>query len=156
MSNPDFPVFNEEEDITFHSEDIEFNLSNIQILSNWLRAVISSKNKKLSFLNYIFCSDEYLHDINIKYLNHDTLTDVITFPYSEDLIEGDIFISIDRIRENAIKLNVPFENELHRVMVHGLLHLLGLNDKTENEKIIMTKNENESLSLLNGMILDKT
>ena len=155
MSNPDFPVFNEEEDITFHFEDIEFNLSNIQILSDWLRAIISSKNKKLSFLNYIFCSDEYLHDINMKYLNHDTLTDVITFPYSDDLIEGDVFISIDRIRENAVKLNVPFENELHRVMVHGLLHLLGLNDKTENEKKIMTKNENESLSLLNGMILDK-
>ena len=156
MSNPDFPVFNEEEDITFHSEDIAFNLSNIQILSDWLKIIIDSNNKKLSFLNYIFCSDEYLHDINMKYLNHDTLTDVITFPYSDDLIEGDIFISIDRIRENAVKLNVPFDNELHRVMVHGLLHLIGLNDKTENEKKLMTKNENESLSILNGMILDKS
>ena len=156
MSNPDFPVFNEEEDITFHSEDIAFNLSNIQILSDWLKTIIDSNNKKLSFLNYIFCSDEYLHDINMKYLNHDTLTDVITFPYSDDLIEGDIFISIDRIRENAVKLNVPFDNELHRVMVHGLLHLIGLNDKTENEKKLMTKNENESLSILNGMILDKS
>ena len=156
MSNPDFPVFNEEEDITFHSEDIAFNLSNIQILSDWLKTIIDSNNKKLSFLNYIFCSDEYLHDINMKYLNHDTLTDVITFPYSDDLIEGDIFISINRIRENAVKLNVPFDNELHRVMVHGLLHLIGLNDKTENEKKLMTKNENESLSILNGMILDKS
>ena len=85
-------------------------------------------------LSYIFCSDAYLHNINVEYLNHDTLTDIITFPYlSPPEIEGDIFISVDRIRENAQTFQVTFEQELHRVIIHGVLHLCGQGDKTEEE-----------------------
>ncbi len=156
MSNSDTP-FQDEDDIIFNFEEVIFDFPNTNIIASWLKAAISSNNKKLRFLNFIFCSDNYLHEMNVKYLDHDTLTDVITFSYSDDddLIEGDVFISIDRVRENAKEIDIPFHNELHRVMIHGVLHLLGLNDKTNEDKEYMTSNENKLLSILNGMILDK-
>ena len=152
MNFPDLP--DSENQINFHFEDTSFKLSQADLLIQWLNATISAEKQSLSFLNYIFCSDNYLHDMNVKYLQHDTLTDVITFPYSETEIEGDIFISVDRIEDNAKSFNVPFETELHRVMVHGLLHLLGFGDKKEAEKVLMRKKENEYLQSLTGMILD--
>ena len=101
-------------------------------------------------INYIFCSDNYLHQINFQYLDHDTFTDIITFDQSDkDQIEGDIFISIDRVHENANERNISFVNELHRVMIHGILHLLGYNDKTPKEKQLMREKEDECLSLRN-------
>jgi probable rRNA maturation factor len=105
---------------------------------------------ELEELNYIFCSDEYLHQMNLTYLNHDTLTDIITFDNSEaeQIIEGDIFISIDRVKENSEEFDVLFETELHRVLVHGLLHLFGYKDKSEREKVLMREKEEACLSLL--------
>jgi len=142
------------EKISFHFEDIQFDLLHPQLVIQWLYYTIESENQTLSFLNYIFCNDEYLHSLNVRYLNHDTLTDVITFPYSSKQIEGDIFISIDRIKDNAKAFNVSFSDELHRVMVHGLLHLLGFGDKNDAEKVLMRKKENQYLQALSGMILD--
>jgi probable rRNA maturation factor len=145
----------EDEKINFHSEDIEFTLPNHSVIFDWINNTVERETKVLRHLNYIFCSDTYLHKINVEYLNHDTLTDVITFPYAEGkTIEGDIFISIDRIRENAKSFEVKFEDELHRVMIHGTLHLLGYLDKTAEDKTQMTQKENEYLSKLNGMKLD--
>ncbi len=156
MSNSDIPFYEEEDDISFHFEDVAFDFPSAHTLSSWLKTAISSNNKKLGFVNFIFCNDSYLHKMNLKYLDHDTLTDVITFSYSDTVvIEGDVFISIDRVQENANVHDVSFENELHRVMIHGLLHLLDFNDKTKEDKEIMTINENKHLVILNGMILDK-
>lgn len=145
-----------EEKINFYSEDIEFNLPNHSTIFDWINKTIENEAKVLRHINFIFCSDIYLHKINLEYLNHNTLTDVITFPYAEGKnIEGDIFISIDRIRENAKSYEVSFKNELHRVMIHGTLHLLGYLDKTAEDKTQMTQKENEYLARLNGMKLDK-
>ena len=101
-------------------------------------------------LNFIFCNDQYLLEINQQYLNHNTYTDIITFNHSDDkgTIEGDIFISLDRVAENSSTLDIPFELELHRVMIHGVLHLVGYSDKTTPQKNEMRKKEDESLSLL--------
>ena len=113
-----------------------------------IKNVLSAENKLLENLNYIFCSDSYLHKINLKYLNHDELTDIITFDNAETdgIIEGDIFISIDRIRENSLDFNKSFENELYRVIIHGVLHLAGYSDKNKIEKIEMRKLEDKYLS----------
>ena len=154
---PDFTQENVEADkIEFHAEDIEFSLSNSDFISEWITSTIQAESKKLKHLSFIFCSDDYLHKINLEYLSHDTLTDVITFPYSSgNNVEGDIFISIDRIADNAKIFNSTFENELQRVMIHGVLHLLGYLDKTPEDKQQMTEKENEYLGKLNGMNLDK-
>lgn len=135
--------------IHFFSEEIPFTLSNPKKHSSWLINIIESHHKKVANLNYIFCSDEYLLQINKAHLNHDFYTDIITFDSSEsrDEIEGDIFISIDRVEENASKLQVTFDNELARVMAHGILHLLGFDDKTPGEKKIMREKEEACLSL---------
>ncbi len=127
--------------LTFHTEDIDFELENAEKIEQWILQTIDEESGTLSFINYIFCSDTYLHRINVEYLNHDTFTDIITFPYSDETIESDIFISIDRIRENAKTFNVPFERELHRVMIHGVLHLLGYADKTAEEQQAMRARE---------------
>ena len=109
----------------------------------WLKDIIKKENKTLGELVYIFCNDDYLLEKNIKYLNHNTLTDVITFDYCLDkIISGDILISVERVRENSESYNVSFSEELNRVMVHGLLHLLGYNDKNPEEKGIIRKKEN--------------
>lgn len=129
--------------ISFFSEDIEFSLSNETQIYTWLSKVIENEDYKLSELNYIFCSDEYLLGINIEYLNHDTYTDIITFDNSEvdDHIQGDIFISIERVKENASIFNVDFANELLRVLVHGVLHLCGYHDKSTDESLLMRQKE---------------
>ncbi len=135
-----------EEEINFYSEDIDFSLSKSSLVSNWIKQSIQKENKNLNQLNFIFCSDKYLHQINVEYLNHDTYTDVITFPYAEGKnIEGDIFISIERIKENAKQFEVSFDTELHRVMIHGTLHLMGYFDKIPEDKKLMTEKENEFL-----------
>ena len=140
-----------EESIDFETEDINFELTNYQQVSAWIKQVIHKHNFKLEALTFIFCSDEYLHKINLEYLDHDTLTDIITFDNSDEegIIEGDIFISIDRVKENAKDLNVSFDDELHRVIIHGVLHLLGIDDKTPELKATMRVKENESLQLRN-------
>ena len=150
MSFQHFPSIGEESiGITFSTEDIAFELENEQVTGEWLKKVIEREENKLRSLNFIFCSDEYLHQLNVEYLKHDTLTDVITFHYATlPVIEGDIFISIDRIKENAKNFDVSFHQELSRVMVHGVLHLCGYGDKTTEEATIMRQKENEALELL--------
>jgi rRNA maturation RNase YbeY len=139
--------------ITFNNQDITFTLKNKTGLKKWMSIVIQQKEWELGDINFIFCSDDFLLDINKKYLNHDTLTDIITFDYSKEnpkqAISGDIFISTDRVRENAQTFSKTFENELHRVMIHGVLHLLGYTDKTKSSKEEMTKQEDLCLDLLN-------
>ena len=116
-------------------------------ISNWLKEVTTKEGKEIGELVYVFCNDDYLIEKNIQFLKHDTLTDVISFDYcNEGIISGDILISTERVKENALKYEVDFFTELHRVMVHGLLHLLGYKDKTERESNLMRKKENYYLS----------
>lgn len=134
----------------YFSEDTSFNLSNTSFYSHWLIEVIDQfSSKRLKNINYIFCSDEYLLTINQTHLQHDYYTDIITFDQSEnvDELEADVFISIDRVKENAQTNRISFKQELSRVMAHGLLHLLGFNDKTEEEKRVMREKEDACLSL---------
>ena len=137
--------------IEFVSEDIDFALTNPEQIAKWITRVIEQHKQELGIVTYIFCSDDYLHNINLEYLDHDTLTDIITFNNADEegIIEGDIFISIDRVRDNAQSLGLPFDDELHRVMIHGILHLLGFKDKTKKEQEQMRKQEDSSLSLRN-------
>ncbi|MEQ8705668.1 MAG: rRNA maturation RNase YbeY [Phaeodactylibacter sp.] len=135
--------------ISFHDEDARFLPAYPQKLHSWIENIIKREDCQLQQLTYIFCSDQYLHQINLEYLDHDTYTDIITFPYAEPpLIHSDIFISVERVRENADTLKVPFEQELHRVIIHGLLHLCGYPDKTEAEARQMRAKEDEALTLL--------
>jgi probable rRNA maturation factor len=129
--------------ITFHEEDISYKLKNKTAVRKWITDTIIAEGYKLSELTYIFCTDEYLLQINRQYLDHDTYTDIITFDNSEEegVITGDIFISIERIRENAGKFNVTEAQELHRVLIHGALHLLGYKDKSPADKKKMTLKE---------------
>ena len=138
----------EEEKIIYNVEDIDFELQNTEGVTKWIEQVIALEKKRLSGISYIFCSDDYLHKLNVQYLDHDTLTDILTFPYNRSPIEGDIFISIDRVKDNAQDLNISFENELHRVIIHGVLHLCGYLDETDEEEEMMRKKEDEALLLL--------
>ncbi len=137
----------EQTPIQYFSEDTVFNIDNSNTVSDWIIQTIQSENGYLSFINFIFCSDTYLLQINQEYLQHDTYTDIVTFDYNNSQIESDIFISIDRIKENASKLNIGFEQELHRVIIHGVLHLLGYGDKSKEDKALMTEKENQYLIL---------
>lgn len=138
-----------EKHIFFHSEDIDFNINNISSYINWINKLVKTEYKTIENLNFIFCSDKYLLNINKEYLNHDYYTDIITFDYcNENIISGDIFISIDRVKENSKKFNVDFLEELNRVIAHGVLHLMGYKDKKSNEKLEMTKMEDFALSLI--------
>lgn len=133
--------------INFNYES-EFNLVNEEAIGNWLSAVILSEGKKEGEINYIFCDDEYLHKINLEYLNHDDLTDIISFDYTMgNEISGDIFISVERVRDNAGDFKVAFEEELRRVIVHGVLHYCGYKDKGEKDEQLMRSKENEKLLL---------
>ena len=134
--------------IQFYSEDTDFILEEVQRLTAAILEVVKKEALTIEAISYIFCSDSYLLEMNKKHLNHDYYTDVISFPYSTDPIEGDIFISVDRVRENAKNLSVDFIQELHRVMLHGLLHFIGYGDKTEEDTFIMRAKENEYLLLL--------
>ncbi len=137
--------------IRFFSEDVSYTLKEKMLLRVWIYHTITEEGSKLKELNFIFCSDAYLLNINQQYLKHDTYTDIVTFDNSEEekVISGDIFISIDRIRENALNFKVAGRDELHRVMIHGTLHLLGYPDKGKTAKALMTKKENFYLSKRN-------
>lgn len=134
--------------IQFFSEDINYTLKQKALLRAWIGKAILDEGYKLKELNFILCSDNYLLSINQQYLNHNTYTDIITFDNSEirGEIVGDIFISLDRVRENAIKFEVNVSDELQRVMIHGTLHLLGYLDKKKEEKALMTAKEDYYLS----------
>ena len=134
--------------INFFSEDISYTLKSKGLLRTWIKYTIIEEGFKLKELNFIFCSDNYLLSMNQEFLKHDTLTDIITFNNSENQgeITGDIFISLERIQENANTFNVKTEDELHRVMIHGTLHLLGYTDKSKEAKALMTNKENLYLS----------
>lgn len=137
--------------VRFFSEEIQFKLRHPRITSTWIKKSIGKEKGALGDLNFIFCSDAHLLSINQQYLNHNTLTDILTFDNRTDdqsvLIEGDIFISIERVEENASSLGIPFDTELHRVLIHGVLHLLGYNDKKKADKALMRKKEEAYLSL---------
>lgn len=134
--------------ISFFYEDIDFKLFHISKNKKWIKSIIQKEDFNLNYINFIFCSDTYLHSINIKYLQHDTLTDIITFDYSEgEVLEGEIYISIDRVRDNAQGFDTKFEDELRRVMAHGILHMIGYGDKTEDEKTTMRQKEDSCISL---------
>ena len=135
--------------IYFYSEEINFIPQHKTNLRKWIQNAIEDKQKKALRINYIFTTDAFLININKKFLNHNTYTDIITFDQSlnKDLIEADIFISVERVKENSRKFKIPFKDELHRVMIHGVLHLIGYNDKTETQKKEMRKIENHYLAL---------
>ena len=133
--------------ISFNYET-EFELPNEDQLSNWLSQVILSENKKEGDINYIFCDDEYLLNLNEQYLDHDTLTDIISFDYTVgNELHGDIFISIERVRENAQDFNVTFDEELKRVLAHGILHYCGFKDKSEEDEKLMRQKEDEKIKM---------
>lgn len=126
----------------------QFKLDNEEQFSCWISRVIQSESKKEGDINYIFCNDDYLLDLNQKYLNHDTLTDIISFDYCVgNELHGDIFISIERVTENAIEFQIPFQDELKRVVIHGILHYCGYKDKTITEEQIMRQKEDQKIKL---------
>ena len=138
---------NEDGIINFYSEN-DFKLENIDLYKNWLNRVISSEDKRLGEINYIFCDDEYLLDINQRFLDHDTYTDIISFDDSMgNLLNGDIYISTERVEENAAEFNEDFETELKRVIVHGILHYCGYKDKSEEDAALMRRKESEKIKL---------
>ena len=135
--------------IFFHKESVSFPLDTSAI-NNWIENAVSSLGYSLKNLSFVFCDDEYLKNINIKYLGHDYYTDVISFDYSkEEGLVGDVFISVERVKENAKNFKVSFNEELFRVIIHGVLHLCGFNDKTDKEIKEIRKQENHFLSLIN-------
>lgn len=134
--------------ISFHNQSLSFKLKEKTKLKQWIKSITEKEKHQLGTINYIFCTDDELLEINIKHLNHNTLTDIITFDYTEGkTINSDIFISIERVTENAKKFQVSFEEELHRVMIHGVLHLCGYKDKTKADAELMRKKENGALKL---------
>lgn len=137
----------EKGEINFFSEN-DFVLKEENSFRNWVERVIESENKIFGDINFIFCDDEYLHEINLKYLSHDTYTDIISFDNSiGKSIQGDIFISTERVKENSTTFNVNFEEELKRVVIHGILHFCGYKDKSEREKDLMRRKEEEKIKL---------
>lgn len=133
--------------ISFNYET-DFKLPNETAYSEWLSNVILSENKKEGDINYIFCDDEYLYKINMEYLQHDTLTDIISFDYSVgNELHGDIFVSIERVRENAKDFNVLFDNELKRVLSHGILHYCGYKDKSDADTLVMRQKEEDKINM---------
>ncbi|WP_339916202.1 rRNA maturation RNase YbeY [Yeosuana marina] len=134
--------------ISFNYET-DFSLANENMLSDWISKAIESENLKEGDINYIFCDDEYLHKLNVEFLNHDTLTDIISFDYTiGKIIQGDIYISIERVRDNANDFNVSFLEEVNRVMIHGVLHYCGYKDKTTQDASEMRDKENHYLAML--------
>ena len=136
-------------DIQFFSEDIDFTLKEKQKVRQWIGSTIKAEGfKRVGELNFVLCSDAYLLEINRQYLDHDTFTDIVTFDSSEDegVIAGDIFISVERTMENAKKFNVSERDELHRVIIHGILHLCGYYDKKKEDKTLMTEKEDYYLA----------
>lgn len=138
--------------ITYHNDGVPCPSFKKRETNKWIKEVISSLEKKTGDIAYIFCSDEKILEINNQYLQHDYYTDIITFDYTENnIVSGDIFISLDTIKSNAEKFGTIYENELDRVIIHGVLHLCGINDKSPEEQKNMTKHENEALKLLENI-----
>jgi rRNA maturation RNase YbeY len=138
--------------ISYYTQDIDFTFKNKAANSQWLKVVAESEIRRLGQISIIFCSDNYILDINMKYLQHDYFTDIITFDYCKgDKLSGDLFISIDSVRENARTYGVEFLEELYRVMVHGLLHLIGYDDHTKTQIVQMRAKEDYYLSLREAM-----
>lgn len=136
--------------IHFHFIEVPKINWKVTPLKNWIKSIAASEGFNAEDLSYVFCTDEYLLDINIQHLDHHTLTDIITFDLSDDPqspeIEGEIYISLDRVKENAVAFNVPFESEISRVLAHGVLHLCGYKDKTTEEEQIMRTKENHYIA----------
>ncbi len=133
--------------ITYQSE-IDFELENQSEVTEWIKYIIEEESLELGDLTYVFCSDAYLYDLNVEFLQHDTLTDIISFDYRVgDLVNGEIYISIDRVKENAMDFGVSFVDELHRVIIHGVLHICGYDDLTDAEEKAMRTKEDWALSL---------
>lgn len=132
--------------VTFTSEQIDFQLDKVESVTNWLLNIAKAELRTVAQLEYIFCSDNYLLEVNKQYLDHDYFTDIITFPLQDSPLEATIMISIERVRENAKIYKATFSNELHRVLVHGLLHLLDYKDSTNEEKKQMRTKENDCLA----------
>ena len=134
--------------IRYFQEDIRFEFKRKMLNNRWLKMVAGSEMRRLGAINIIFCSDNYILDVNMKYLQHDYFTDIITFDYCEkDVLSGDLFISIDSVRENAQFYGTEFADELNRVMVHGLLHLIGYDDYSEADIAVMRQKENYYLEM---------
>lgn len=133
--------------ISFNYET-DFTLSNEAHYEEWISRIIDSEGFDEGEINYIFCDDEYLHKINVDYLDHDTLTDIISFDYTEgNLLQGDIFVSVERVKENALDFNVPFEDEIKRVLSHGILHYCGYKDKSPEDELLMRSKEDEKIQM---------
>jgi probable rRNA maturation factor len=136
--------------INFFNEDVPLPKLGKRKIVSWIDDVILKEEKLLGEISFIFCSDDFLLQVNKQYFNHDYYTDIITFDYVEnDLIQGDIFISLDRVKENAMIYKVTFDNEIHRLIIHGILHLIGYKDKLKKDKLLMTAKEDIYLKLLN-------
>ncbi len=139
--------------IRYFNEDIRFVFKQKLLNNRWLKTVAGSEMRSIGDINIIFCSDNYILDVNIKYLGHDYFTDIITFDYCEkDVISGDLFISIDSVRENAVFYGTAFEDELNRVMVHGILHLIGYDDHTDVEMKQMRAKEDYYLEMRKSLV----
>jgi rRNA maturation RNase YbeY len=135
--------------IHYLAENIELPIKNNRLISNWIKSVAADYAKKIANINYIFCTDERILEVNKQFLDHDYFTDIITFDYSENnSIAGDIFISIDTVKTNAAEFGVSFEQELYRIIIHGILHLCGQDDKTPELRLEMTRKENLALAKL--------
>jgi len=135
--------------ITYHTEEVKLPAIKKREITNWIKSVANLFNKKTGDISYIFCTDDKILEINKEYLNHDYYTDIITFDYSEgNVISGDIFISLDTVKSNSEQFNTNYIEEIHRIIIHGILHLCGINDKTPEERKNMTDRENKALELL--------
>lgn len=142
--------------VKFFTEQISYNLKNRKVLKSWVQHVISLEEKNIGSINYIFSSDDFVLEINRKYLQHDYYTDIITFNYNEDdLLSGDIFISIDTVRTNAPQFSKSFNEELYRVIIHGVLHLVGYDDQDDVSRSIMRQKEDDYIQLLSSKFLLK-
>jgi probable rRNA maturation factor len=143
MEFPDLPQ-EAPQGVQYFVEELEedFELEQEARTFDWIVETVEAEQKRVHTISYIFCNDDFLYEMNVEHLQHDDLTDVITFPYQSDPIEGEVYISIDRIKENAEKYNITWQHELRRVMVHGALHLCGYTDKTEADRTAMTGKEN--------------
>ncbi len=143
MEFPDLPQ-EAPQGVQYFVEELEddFELDDEARTFDWIVETVEAETKRVHTISYIFCNDDFLYEMNVEHLQHDDLTDVITFPYQSDPIEGEIYISIDRIKENAKKFGITWQHELRRVMVHGALHLCGYTDKTEADRTAMTQKEN--------------
>lgn len=135
--------------ITYYAEDVQLPTLRQEAVSNWIRTVAGNYGKKTGAISYIFCSDEKILEVNRQYLQHDYYTDIITFDYTEgNKIAGDLFISLDTVKTNAETFHASYTEELHRTIIHGILHLCGINDKGPGEREIMEANENQALAIL--------